>query len=395
MGKYDFDEVIERRGTGALKTDSLQERFGRPDLLSAWVADMDFPTPDFIRQALIDRINDNPILGYTLEPTDYKPSIIDWERKLHDWDIRTEWLSYIPGIVKGIGMVINVFTKPGEDVVIMPPVYHPFRITTVENRRHLVNVPLLEDKDNRYHFNFDTLESLDTKGGLLLLSNPHNPGGRMWTAEELSRLAEICKRKNLLVVSDEIHADMPLWGKKHVPFATVSEDAASNSITFCAPSKTFNIPGIVSSFSVVPDKAIRERFYGWLAANELGDAPLLSHIATIAAYRKGEEWRKEMIRYVEDNIRFVEDYCKENIPGVKALRPDASFLVWLDCRELGLSHAELLDLFINGARVALNDGEMFGKEGAGLMRLNVAAPRSTVEEVVRRIKEAVSELKKN
>ncbi len=395
MGKYDFDQEIERRGTGALKTDSLQERFGRPDLLSAWVADMDFATPDFIRQALIDRIESNPILGYTIEPADYRPAIIDWERKLHDWEINPDWISYIPGIVKGIGMVINVFTKPGDDVVIMPPVYHPFRITAVENGRHVVNVPMLEDEEHRYQIDYDSLEALETEGGLLLLSNPHNPGGRMWTAEELARLAEISKRKKLLVVSDEIHADMALWGKRHVPFQTVSEDAASNSITFCAPSKTFNIPGIVSSFSVVPDKRIRDRFYGWLAANEFGDAPLLSHIATIAAYREGEEWRKEMIRYVEDNIRFAEDYCRENIPGVKALRPDASFLVWLDCRELGLSHAELLDLFINGARVALNDGEMFGKEGAGLMRLNVAAPRSTVEEVLSRLREAVSKLNKN
>ena len=395
MGKYNFDEVIERRGSGALKTDALQERFGRPDLLSAWVADMDFATPDFIRQALIDRINDNPILGYTIEPKDYRPSIIDWERKLHDWEIKPEWLSYIPGIVKGIGMVINVFTQPGEDVVIMPPVYHPFRITAEENGRKVVNVPLIEDEEHRYYFDFEALEALDTRGGILLLSNPHNPGGRMWTREELARLAEICKRKGFLVVSDEIHADMALWGKKHVPFSTVSEDAASNSITFCAPSKTFNIPGIVSSFSVVPDEKIREKFYGWLSANEFGDATLLSHIATIAAYRKGDEWRKEMIRYVEDNIRFAEDFCRLNIPGVKALRPDASFLVWLDCRELGLNHAELLDLFINGAKVALNDGEMFGKEGSGMMRLNVAAPRSTVEEVLQRIRDAVKEINAN
>lgn len=394
MGKYNFDEVIERRGTGALKTDALAERFGRDDLLSAWVADMDFATPDFIREALIERISSNPILGYTIEPADYKPSIIDWERNLHNWELKPEWLSYIPGIVKGIGMVINVFTKPGDDVVIMPPVYHPFRITAEENGRNVVNIPLIEDSRKRYFINFDALENLQTLGGVLLLSNPHNPGGRMWTEDELSRLAEICKRKGLLVVSDEIHADMALWGKTHVPFATVSGDAASNSITFCAPSKTFNIPGIVSSFSVVPDEEIRSQFYGWLAANEFGDAPLLSHIATIAAYRKGEEWRKEMISYVEDNIRYVEDFCRENIPGVSALRPDASFLVWLDCRELGLSHDELVDLFVNKACVALNDGEMFGKEGAGMMRLNVAAPRATMEKVMNRIKNAVAELRK-
>lgn len=392
MGKYDFDRVIDRKGSGAIKTDLLEERFGRPDLLAAWVADMDFATPDFIIGAIRERLS-HPILGYTAEPADYRPAIIEWERNLHGWEIKPEWLSYIPGIVKGIGMVINVFTKPGEDVVIMPPVYHPFRITAEENGRKVVNVPMIEN-DKRYFIDFDALENLETKGGVLLLSNPHNPGGRMWTKEELVRLAAICRRKNLLVVSDEIHADMALWGNRHVPFMTVSEDAAANSITFCAPSKTFNIPGIVSSFAVVPDKEIRDKFYGWLLANEFNDAPLFSHIATVAAYSKGGAWRKEMLSYVEDNIRFVERFCEENIPGIKALRPEASFLVWLDCRSLGLTHDELVDLFVNKARVALNDGEMFGKEGAGMMRLNVAAPRASIEEIMARIKEGVDGLKK-
>lgn len=388
MAKYDFDTIIERTGTGALKTDALEERYGRPDLLAAWVADMDFATPPFVVDALKERL-EHPILGYTVEPADYRPSIIDWERNLHGWEINPEWISYIPGIVKGIGMVINVFTRPGDSVVIMPPVYHPFRITAEENGRKVVNVPLIEDAENRYHMDFEALEALDVDGGVLLLSNPHNPGGRMWSADELRRLAEICKRKHLLVVSDEIHADMALWGKKHVPFATVSEDAAYNSITFCAPSKTFNIPGVVSSFSVVPDKKIRDRFYGWLAANEFGDAPIFSHIATVAAYRHGDEWRREMLAYIEDNIRMVEEYCAENIPGVKSLRPDASFLVWLDCRALNLDHDNLVDLFVNKARVALNDGAMFGEEGSGLMRLNVAMSRAALRSVLDRIAEAI------
>lgn len=389
MKKYDFDKVIDRHGSGAIKVDCLEERYGRPDLIAAWVADMDFATPSFILDALKERL-EHPIMGYTAEPADYRPAIIDWERSLHGWEIDPEWLSYIPGIVKGIGMVLNVFTKPGDDVVIMPPVYHPFRIVPEENGRKVVNVPMIEDENHRYHIDFEAFEKLDTKGGVLIFSNPHNPSGRMWSKEELQKLAEISKRKNLLVISDEIHADMALWGNKHIPFATVSEDAAQNSITFCAPSKTFNIPGIVSSFSVVPNKEIRDRFYGWLVASEFNEAPMFSPIATIAAYRMGEEWRKEMLSYVEDNIRFVEDYCEKNIPGVTALRPDASFLVWLDCRELGLSQDALVDLFVNKARVALNDGVMFGKEGEGLMRLNVASPRSVMKEVMERIKGAVT-----
>ncbi len=388
MKKYNFDEIIDRRGTGAIKHDQLEERFGRPDMIAAWVADMDFATPDFILDALRRRL-DHPVLGYTQEPVDYRPAIIEWEKKMHGWDIKPEWISYIPGIVKGMGMVINVFTKPGGNVVIMPPVYHPFRLTALDNGRNVVNVPLLTDADGRYYVDFDTLEALDVDGGIFMLANPHNPAGRLWSREELQRIAEICKRKNLIVVSDEIHADMPLWGARHIPFATVSDVAAENSITFCAPTKTFNIPGVVSSFSVVPGKEIREKFYSWLAANEFGDAPIFSHIAAITAYREGEEWRRQMLDYVQDNIRLVEDFCRENIPGIKALRPEASYLIWLDCRGLGLDHDSLVDLFNNKARVALNDGAMFGEEGSGFMRFNAAMPRSLVKEALVRIKDAV------
>ena len=384
---YDFDKVIMRKGTGALKTDRLQERFGREDLLAAWVADMDFETPDFIINALRERL-DHPVLGYTVEPDDYRPSIIDWEKKLHSLEIKPEWISYIPGIVKGIGMVINVFTKPGEEVIIMPPVYHPFRITTELNGRKVVNIPLKE-RDGEYEIDFDSLENLDKNGGLLIFSNPHNPGGRIWSEEELRRLAGICKRKNILVISDEIHADMALWGKKHIPFISVSDEAANNSITFCAPSKTFNIPGIVSSFSIIPDEKLRGKFYGWLKANEFDDAPVFSHIATIAAYRKGEEWRKQMLKYIEDNIIFTENFFIDNLPEIKVIRPDASFLIWFDCRQLGLSHPALTDLFVNCAKVALNEGSMFGKEGEGFMRLNVATPRKKLEKILNRIKAGV------
>lgn len=391
MSNYSFDTIIERRGSGALKTDALEERYGRNDIIAAWVADMDFATPPFIMDALKKRL-EHPILGYTIEPADYRPSIIDWEKNQHGWKIRPEWISYIPGIVKGIGMVINVFTKPGDEVLIMPPVYHPFRITTELNGRKVVNVPLKMDESGRYHMDLDSLENLYTNAKLLIMSNPHNPGGTIWSREDLQRLASICRRKGILVISDEIHADMALWGKKHIPFATVSEDAEQNSITFCAPSKTFNIPGIVSSFSVVPNNEIREKFYNWLMASEFNDAPMLSHIATIAAYREGDEWRKQMLAYIEDNIRLVEDYVGENIKGINVHRPDASFLVWLDCRGLGLDHDALVDFFVNKVRVALNDGAMFGGEGDGFMRLNVATPRDNINLILSRIDEGVKSL---
>lgn len=387
MEQYNFDEEIERRGTGALKTDRLKERFGRDDLLAAWVADMDFATPPFIVEALRKRL-EHPIFGYSVEPDEYRDLIVAWEKSLHNWDIKPEWISYIAGIVKGLGFVINVFTSPGENVYIMPPVYHPFRITTELNGRKVVNVPLIE-KAGRYEINFSQLENIKENGGLLIMSNPHNPAGQIWTREELARLADICDEKKILVVSDEIHADMALWGKEHVPYMTVSEKAKNNSITFCAPSKVFNIPGIVTSFSVVANKEIREKFYGWLAANELNDAPEFSYIATCSAYKNGGEWRRQMLKYIEENIRETEKYFERELPEIKALRPDASFLVWLDCRALGLKQDRLVDLFVNHAKVALNDGAMFGKEGEGYMRLNVAMPRKKLLEVLQRIKEGV------
>lgn len=391
MSKYNFDEMIERRGTGAIKADCLSEMFGRDDIIPAWVADMDFATPPFILEALRKRL-EHPVLGYTAEPADYRQAIIDWQKKLHDWDVEKEWISYIPGIVKGIGMVLNVFTKPGEEVYIMPPVYHPFRIVPKSNGRKVVNIPLKEGDDCRYHMDYEALEKLPG-GGVLILSNPHNPAGQIWTRDELARLAEICGDKGMIVISDEIHADMAHWGKKHIPFAKSCQKAAGISITFGAPSKTFNIPGVVSSFSVVSDKTIRDRFYGWLAANEFDTAPIFSYIATVSAYREGWEWRKEMLEYIEANIEYIIDFCKRNIPGVIARRPDASFLVWLDCRGLGLDHDELVDLFVGKAGLALNDGEMFGAEGKGFMRLNVAEPRSVIETILIRLKDAAARLK--
>ena len=393
MTANNFDKIIDRKGSGALKTDKLQERYGREDLLAAWVADMDFETPRFIVDALAKRL-EHPIFGYSVEPVEYKKSIIEWEKRVHDWDILPEWISYIPGIVKGIGMVINVFTNPDDDVIIMPPVYHPFRITAELNNRKIVNIPLQENDQCSYDIDFESFEKLDTKGGILIFSNPHNPAGKIWSEEDLKRLAYIAAKKNLLVISDEIHADMPLWDKRHHPFMTVSEEAANNSITFCAPSKTFNIPGIVSSFAVISNPQIRDKFYGWLKANEFDEAPIFSHIATIAAYTHGYNWRKDLLKYFTGNIITAEQYLAENIPQIKPWRPDASFLIWLDCRSLGLSQEELVDLFVNHARVALNDGAMFGKEGEGFMRLNIGMPRKSLLEVLERIKIGVENYRK-
>lgn len=389
MTTYDFDKIVDRSGSGDLKHEVLAERYGRSDLLPLWVADMDFETPQFITDALRRRL-DHSLFGYTIVPRDFWPTVRTWIADHHQWQVEEEWMRFIPGIVKGIGFVINVFTKEDEKVIIQPPVYHPFRLTPEGNHREVVMNPLIENADGSYSMDFDNLAKVaDSKCRVLILSNPHNPAGIVWDVDTLRRLADFCYERGIIVISDEIHCDMALYGNKHHPFASVSEKAAHCSITFMAPSKTFNIAGIVSSFCVVPDEKLRSKFFSWLTANELDEPHLFAPIATIAAYREGEEWRRQMLRYVEGNIDFVISWLKENLPQVRSLRPQASFLVWLDCRGLGLDHDALIDLFVNRARLALNDGEMFGIGGKGFMRMNVAAPRSVLKEALERLASAI------
>ncbi|MBQ7878157.1 MAG: PatB family C-S lyase [Bacteroidaceae bacterium] len=391
MGRYNFDKVIERRGTGALKYDVLQERYGVKDLLPLWVADMDFETPPFVVDAIKKRM-EHPVFGYTKTPDELWSIICRWVAEHHGWQIKEEWLTYIPGIVRGIGMAINVFVKEDEKVIIQPPVYHPFRLTTLGNNREVVYNPLRRNIDGSYEMDFENLSKVtDDKCRMLVLSNPHNPGGIVWDRKALIQLADFCHSRNIIVISDEIHCDMTLWNNKHIPFASVSPEAAACSITFGAPSKTFNIAGIVSSYAVVPNDDLRERFFRWLSVNELNEPAIFSPIATIAAFNEGEEWRKEMLRYVEDNIDFTIDFCREHIPMVKPLRPQASFLVWLDCTAMQLSQPQLVDLFVKKAGLALNDGTIFGKEGEGFMRLNVGCPRTVLKEALERLEKAVNE----
>lgn len=389
MKQYDFDTIIDRRGSGSIKVDAVEKVFGKAGLMPMWVADMDFETPDFIIEALKQRI-EHPVFGYTAEPEDFHPSIMDWIYDHHGWKTESSWISYIPGIVKGIAMAINALLEKDDKIIIQPPVYHPFRLVPQKNGHEVVFNPLREIPDGSYEMDFDNLAAVcDDKCKMLILSNPHNPAGIVWTRETLEKLADFCHEKGLIVISDEIHCDMALFGNKHIPFASVSEKAASCSITFGAPSKTFNIAGIVCSYAIVPNEELRKRFYSWIEANEFGSAPLFSPIATIAAFRKGEEWRKQMIAYLEGNIEFVESFCRERFPQIKPLRPQASFLIWLDCRGLGLDHDSLISLFIDKAGLALNDGEMFSPGGQGFMRLNIGCPRETVKTALLKLEQAV------
>ena len=393
MKTYDFDKIIERKGTGAVKTDALKKVYGKEDLIPLWVADMEFETPDFIVEALRERL-EHPVFGYTVMHEGYWDTVKSWIEGHHGWEVQTDWMTFIPGIVKGIGMVINALLEKDDKVIIQPPVYHPFRLIPQKNGREVVFNPLKELPDGSYEMDFENLEAVcDSQCKLLILSNPHNPAGIVWPRETLTRLADFCHSHGIIVISDEIHCDMALFGNRHIPFASVSEKAAQCSITFGAPSKTFNIAGIVSSYAIVPNEELRGKFFKWLEASEMSAAHIFAPIATMAAFKHGESWRQQMLRYLECNIRFIEEYCSHNIPQIRPLRPQASFLIWLDCRNLKLTHEELVDLFVNKAGLALNDGEMFNPGGEGFMRMNIGTSRDVLKEAMDRLSDAISTIK--
>lgn len=388
MSRYNFDEIIERRGTGAIKVEALEERYGDSSLIPMWVADMDFKSPPAIAEAIVDRAR-HGVFGYTKPSQAYYDSIINWVEGYHDWKIKQEWISFIPGIVKGLAFTVDCFTDKGDEVIIQPPVYHPFRIVPTLHHRTVVGNPLILTSD-QYKMDLESLKGLispSTK--MLILCNPHNPGGRVWTRQELIDIADICYDRNVLVISDEIHSDLAFAPNKHIPFASVSEKAAQNSITFMAPSKTFNIAGIVSSYSIIPNDKLREKFHAFLASSELDAGHIFAYLAAQTAYNEGKDWLEEVKDYLWNNIEFVDNYLKKNIPQIKAMLPEASFLIWLDCRELNISQEELVSLFVNEAKLALNDGTIFGEGGEGFMRLNVGTPKANVEKAMDNLKKAI------
>ena len=385
---YNFDEVIDRRGTDSVKWDGMKSVWGRDDLTAMWVADMDFRTPPFVMEALRRRL-DHEVLGYTSACKGWDTTICRWVQKRHQWDVRPEWLTFVPGIVRGQAFALLCFTQPGDKVLVMTPVYHPFFLVTERLKREAVRSPL-DLRDGHYHIDFDRLRR-DVQGcKALILCNPHNPGGRVWTVDELRRIADICRENGTLVISDEIHADLTLPPYKHHPFATVSEAAASNSITFMAPSKTFNMPGVQSSFAIVPDDGLRERFQAFMEAGEFSEGHLFAYIGCKAAFEHGEEWLEQVLAYIQGNIDFTETYLKEHIPSIGMIRPQASYLIFLDCRALGLGQEELEHLFADKARLALNSGTMFGEPGRGFMRLNVGCPRQQLRKALQQLEMAVN-----
>lgn len=387
--RYNFNEIIDRRNSDCLKYGVLQARWGRTDLLPLWVADMDFRTPPFIFDVLRGRL-DHEVLGYTAEHPQWRQSIIKWLQTRHSYTVQNEEITFIPGIVRGIAFAIQTFTDVGDKVMVFAPVYHPFFLVTEHNGRQVVRHPLVLTQQNRYEIDFDLLDRQLEGVKILVLSNPHNPSGRVWTAAELRHVAELCHKHHTIVISDEIHADLTFAPALHTPYATVSEHAREHSITFGSPSKAFNCPGIVTSYAIVHNPTIRRQFNAYLSASELDEGNMFAQLVTVAAYTNGTEWLDQAKEYIADNIRYVKEYLQHYIPQIRPMIPEASYLVYLNCRDLNLTHDRLLDLFIDKAHLALDDGRKFGDEGTGFMRLNVATPRAVLTQALNQLRTALS-----
>lgn len=384
---YNFDEVINRKNTHSVKWDGLETYFGNGDLLPMWVADMDFRTPPFVMKALRQCL-DHEVLGYPSAYPEWGQAIVQWLHRRHQWCVSEEMLTFVPGVVRGQAFALQCFTQPGDKVLVMSPVYHPFFLVTEKMGREVVRCPLTLN-NRQYQIDFERFRR-DVKGcKVFILCNPHNPGGRVWSKAELEQIARICHENGTMVISDEIHADLTFPPYKHMPFASVCREAEQISLTFMAPSKAFNMPGLASSYAVTVDEDIRMRFQSFMEAGEFAWSHTLATVGTIAAYQEGDEWLDEMLAYVQGNIDYLEAYLKTYLPQIGIIRPQASYLVYLDCRALNLSQEELVRLFIDKARLALNDGSMFGPEGKGFMRLNVGCPRSLLEQALQQLTEAL------
>ena len=384
-----FDKIIDRRNTRCLKYDFAVERNMPADVLPLWVADMDFETSSYIEDAIIERAK-HAIYGYSEVKTPYFDILKKWMQKHHDWDIQRKWLVKTPGVVFALAMAVKAYTEPGDAVLIQQPVYYPFSEVIKDNGRNVVSNTLYLGEDNRYHIDFEDFEQkiVDHKIKLFLLCNPHNPVGRVWTKEELTRLGDICVKHHVTVVSDEIHEDFVFKGK-HQVFANIKKEYEEITVTCTAPSKTFNIASLMISNILIPNPELKRKFKHQMDAAGISQLNVLGLVACEAAYEHGEEWYQAMKVYVKENIEFVKQYVEEQLSGVNMVEHEGTYLVWLDFRGTGLSVEELDDKIINQAKLWLDSGKIFGSCGEGFQRINVACPRDVLEEALERIKNAV------
>ncbi len=387
MKKYNFDEIIERDGTNCLKYDARKLFFETDDLLPLWVADMDFKTPDFIVDAIKKRA-EHELFGYSFRPDSYYEAIINWMKRRHNWEIQRNRISFSPGVVAGLTIAIETFSKPGDGVIVQPPVYFPFFDCVKGTNRKMVENPL-QLVNGRYTFDFDDLRSkIDKHTKLLLLSNPQNPGGMAWTREELTQLATFCTENKIMVISDEIHSDLIYNKQKHIPIASISDEIAQNSMVLMAPSKTFNVAGLSSSVVVIPNRAKFVKYERALGVGHLGMGNIFGTVALEAAYTSGDNWLEQLLDYLWENYKTLESFFEMHLPKAKVMRPEATFLAWIDFSEYGMNSNELFKFTIEQAKVGLNSGAKFGKGGEGWLRLNFGCPHEVLLEALNRLKYA-------
>lgn len=385
---YDFDRIIDRHGTYSEKWDQLGELFGSEDILPMWVADMDFQSPPAVVEAIKRRAAEG-IYGYTFMDRGCMNAFMNWFQKRHGWRIAPTWITECPGVVTALSIAVECFSKPGDRIIIQPPVYYPFFSVVKMNGRSLVTNPLIL-KDNYYTMDYANLENLLREGAaLLILSNPHNPGGRVWSKEELKELGELCLKYGVMIVSDEIHCDLVLPGYKHTPFASISSQFADNSLTCVAPTKTFNLPGIQASFIVIPNEEHKRRFDYKLKTLSLATPNFFVPVAVKACYEEGEKWLEELLQYVKANLDFALGFIARNLPQLKAIVPEGTYLLWVDCRNLGLDAKGMKELMYRRAKVAFSEGSVYGREGEGFVRINLACPRPVLAEGLKRFSAAL------
>ena len=381
----DFDRLTDRRGTDCLKYDFAAERGYPGEVLPFWVADMDFPAPEPVVKALEQRAR-HGIFGYTDIKDDYREILARWFQRRHGWQIEGEWLSITPGVVFGICTAIRAFTEPGEGVLICPPVYYPFAASIKANGRKLVESPLVE-KDGHYEIDFQDFERKIVEGGvkLFVLCSPHNPVGRVWSRQELEQVAAICQKHQVLVVADEIHQDFVRPGHRHTVFASLGAEVADFTITCTSPSKTFNLAGLQISHIFISNESLRRRFRHELEAVGYGEPNAMAEVAAKAAYGQGEPWLTELLSYLEENLRRTRAFLAENLPQVKLIEPEGTYLLWLDCRGTGLSPEEQDKAIVQRGRIWLDEGRIFGTGGEGFQRINMACPWAILEEGLKRL----------
>ena len=389
---WNFDEPAGREGTDCIKYDRREETFGVKDIIPMWVADMDFNTPDFIVESLQKRL-EHHIYGYSFRSSEYFQSMISWIKTRHNWTVEKEWISFSPGIVPALNFCTLAFTQAGDNIIVQPPVYFPFFSAAESHGRNLIYNRLTES-EGKWDMDYNSLiAGIDSKTKMIIISNPHNPVGRVWTPEELNNLADICLKNNILIISDEIHCDLVLPGFTHTPMASLSEKIAENTVTLIAPSKTFNLAGLSTSSVIIKNPVLRKSFNRIVDNLHVGNGNIFGNTASIAAYANGHKWLDALLDYIDNNIEFVKDYCGKMIPEIIPVQPEATYMIWLDCRRFGMSGKDLQNFFVHKAGVGMNEGSTFGPGGEGFMRMNLGTTHQTVMKAMEQIERAVASVR--